>query len=315
VCLINIALASNAEPFYPSADTESKSCAIRRSSCKNALFSGKRKLNTKIVWASLFILTLLIFPTLEVHSVKAESNDSIKFSAFTLFSPLNRTYSSNSLTINLTFGKSIGISYSLNYDIDGKYRGSIPFLIDNPTETHVVYKATGFVKLPELSEGSHKLSIHLYVGGYQGKTLTYSGTVYFAIDKTPLNIAGISLENKTYTTLNVPLNFTVSEDSCQLTYSLDGKENVTIAGNTTLTGLSIGTHNLIVYAWDDFGDVGASKEVNFDISDQASTSLQSSEAFSIGLYVVAFVAIVAVIAGGILAYFMRAKHAAKRSNG
>jgi hypothetical protein len=316
VCLINIVLASNTEPFYPSANTESKSGPINFSSSKNTLFSVKRKLNTKIVWASLFMFMLLIFPTSEVHSVQAESNDSIRFTAFHLFSPLNRTYSSNSLTLNLTFGASIGLKYLFNYDIDGKYKGSIPFVINNPTETHVVYKATGFVKLPELPDGSHRLSVYMVVIGYQSnKNLAYTGTVFFAINSTPLNVWGISLENMTYTAPDVPLNFTVNENSCQLTYSLDGKENVTIAGNTTLTGLSNGTHNLIVYARDDFGNIGSSKEVNFDISNLALTSPQSPETLPIGLYAIAFTAIMVVVAGGILAYSVRAKHAAKRSTG
>ena len=87
------------------------------------------------------------------NGVKAYSVDCIQFSAFTLFSPLNITYNSRSLTLNLTFGAAIGIKYSLYYEIDGKYEGPIPFVINNPNETHVVYKATGFVELPELSEG------------------------------------------------------------------------------------------------------------------------------------------------------------------
>jgi hypothetical protein len=294
VSLINIALASNTEPSYPSSKTESKSGAIGLSSCKNTLFSGRRKLNAKKVWASLFMLMLLIFLASEVHSVKAESNDSIRFSAFHLFSPLNRTYSSNFLSINLTFGASIGLKYLFNYDVDGKYKGSIPFVINNPTETHVVYKATGFVKLPELPDGSHRLSVYMVVIGYQSKNLAYTGTVFFAINSTPLNILGISLENMTYTTPDVPLNFTDNENSCQLTYSLDGKENVTIAGNTTLYGLSNGTHNLTVYAQDDFGNIIDSKEVIFEVSDIASTA-QSSEQFPTGFFAVAFVAIAVII--------------------
>jgi hypothetical protein len=126
----------------------------------------------------------LLFVSLAVdtHFVKAESNDYIQFSAFRLFSPLNRTYNSRFLTLNLTFGAAIGIKYSLYYKIDGKYECPIPFVIDNPNETHVVYKATGFVELPELSEGSHHLTIYLIAAGYQPKGLSYADTVYFTID-------------------------------------------------------------------------------------------------------------------------------------
>ena len=125
---------------------------------------------------------LLVSLAVGTHVVKAESNDYIQFSAFRLFSPLNRTYNSRFLTLNLTFGAAIGIKYSLYYKIDGKYEGPIPFVIDNPNETHVVYKATGFVELPQLSEGSHHLTIYLIAAGYQPKGLSYADTVYFTID-------------------------------------------------------------------------------------------------------------------------------------
>jgi len=48
-------------------------------------------------------------------------------------------------------------------------------------------------------------------------------------------------------------------------YSLDNEENVTIAGNTTLTNLSEGTHNIIVYANDTSGNMGSSSQVYFTI--------------------------------------------------
>lgn len=114
--------------------------------------------------------------------VNAESNDYIQFSAFRLFSPLNRTYNSRFLTLNLTFGAAIGIKYPLYYEIDGKYEGTIPYVINNPNEMHVVNKATGFAELPELSEGSHKLTIHFIASGYQHKDLSYADTVYFTIN-------------------------------------------------------------------------------------------------------------------------------------
>jgi len=52
-------------------------------------------------------------------------------------------------------------------------------------------------------------------------------------------------------------------------YSLDGEDNVTIAGNTTLAGMSDGTHNLVVYAEDIAGDVGASETIAFTVDSAA----------------------------------------------
>jgi hypothetical protein len=50
-------------------------------------------------------------------------------------------------------------------------------------------------------------------------------------------------------------------------YSLDGEVNVTVTGNTTLTGLAIGAHNVTVYATDVYGVGGVSKTVNFTVTE------------------------------------------------
>ena len=77
-------------------------------------------------------------------------------------------------------------------------------------------------------------------------------------------------ENQTFTTSNVPLSFTVtvSVKTEDFAYSLNGQENKTIEGNTTLTGLSVGPQSLVVYATDIFGRSGASETVNFTIAQQ-----------------------------------------------
>jgi len=61
------------------------------------------------------------------------------------------------------------------------------------------------------------------------------------------------------------LSFFVSKPSA-LTYSLDGQQNVSIAGNTTLTGLSDGSHSLIVYADDLAGNIVHSDLSNFTVN-------------------------------------------------
>lgn len=69
----------------------------------------------------------------------------------------------------------------------------------------------------------------------------------------------------TYSVNNVSLTFTISEPASWIGYSLDGQTNVTITGNTTLTGLSSGSHSLIVYARDFAGNIGASEKIYFTI--------------------------------------------------
>jgi len=78
----------------------------------------------------------------------------------------------------------------------------------------------------------------------------------------PFFINVISPQNKIYTTNPIPLTFTVNQSISWIGYSLDGKANVTITGNTTLTGLIGGSHNLKLYATDNYGNT-AKSEVNF----------------------------------------------------
>ncbi|MEM3054857.1 MAG: hypothetical protein QXM52_04045 [Candidatus Bathyarchaeia archaeon] len=81
----------------------------------------------------------------------------------------------------------------------------------------------------------------------------------------PPVVSIISPENKTYTVNNVSLTFTVSGPVSWIGYSLDGQANVTITVNTTLTGLSNGSHTLVAYARDFAGNTGASEKIYFAI--------------------------------------------------
>jgi hypothetical protein len=97
------------------------------------------------------------------------------------------------------------------------------------------------------------------------------------------------------------LNFTVNKPTSWTGYSLDGLENVTITGNTTLTGISSGFHNITVYALDMFGVSGASETVHFNIA-------KEQEFFPITPVAVATVVIAIVVGVGLLVYFKKHKH-------
>jgi parallel beta-helix repeat protein len=88
------------------------------------------------------------------------------------------------------------------------------------------------------------------------------------VDATVPSITVLSPENKTYDASSIPLNFTVNEPVLQITYSFDGAENITITGNTTLTGLANGDHNLTIYAKDEAGNLGVSETINFTVAKQ-----------------------------------------------
>jgi len=294
---------------------------------------GLGKLNARIACALLLVSALMISLSGSFHMVRAGIDDHLYFSSgVCLFCPLNRTYNSRFLTLNLTFGAGMGLKHTLTYNIDGEYEGSIPLVATKPTELHVVNPTIGVVELPELSDGSHRLTISVvsvlynYHGanppgapfkptapGSSDYEASWTHIVYFTVDSdepyhpqlphtvdlSPPIVSDISLENRVYLTSDVPLNFTVSEHTSRVTYSLDGRDNVTIAGNTTLTGLPAGTHNVTVYARDEAGNVGASETVHF--------SVEVPELFPATLLIAAAVVTVTIIGTGLLVYFKKRK--------
>jgi hypothetical protein len=128
---------------------------------------------------------------------------------------------------------------------------------------------------------------------FSAKVLTKS-----ILNTTPPNISVLFIENKTFVNSTVPLDFTVNDLVAKISYSLDGHGNVTIAGNTTLTGLSNGEHYIMVYYTDIAGNVGASETVYFNVEVPFPTAL-----------VIASVISVVVVGAGVLVYFRKRKHA------
>jgi len=160
----------------------------------------------------------------------------------------------------------------------------------------------GNAVLPELSEGSHNLTV--WVRAQQNQVTYYipfwtafSKTVTFTIDTVVPNVTVLSLEGNLYKTSSVPLNFTVNEPVSQITYCLDGQDNVTISGNTTLIELPNGEHNITVYATDDSGNTGVSQTIQFTVTEAPfPTTL-----------VIAFVITVSVVGIGMFVYFKKRK--------
>jgi hypothetical protein len=143
-----------------------------------------------------------------------------------------------------------------------------------------------------LGSGLNAISYAYY---YVDFNITGSSVVSFTVDTTAPSVSVLSLKNKTYYTSDLPLNFTVNEPVSKIAYSLDGQENVTIAGNTTLTGLSEGEHNLTVYATDFANHTSASETIHFTV--------EVPEPFLTTLVP----ASVAVIGVGLLVYFKKRK--------
>jgi hypothetical protein len=114
----------------------------------------------------------------------------------------------------------------------------------------------------------------------------------------------LSPKDKTYTTGSVSLSFAVDEATSWIGYSLDGQMNVTIAGNTTLSGLSVGSHNLIVYARDTSGNLAASEIIYFTVE------IQQAQPFPI--WIITVIVIVVVVGTTFVVYFTKAKKKAEK---
>jgi len=112
----------------------------------------------------------------------------------------------------------------------------------------LVFGTCGFFNLDVTASG-YRVDTGAYVEEHGYATVTIT-------DTTPPTISILSPKNMIYRTPNVSLIFMVSEVTDWIGYSLDGQTNVTITGNTTLTGLPNGLHFLEVYANDTCGNIG-----------------------------------------------------------
>ena len=120
----------------------------------------------------------------------------------------------------------------------------------------------------------------------------------FGFGTVPPAVSIVSLESMaTYVSSDVSLNFCLNKPATWVGYSLDGKDNITIAGNTTVTGLASGLHNITVYAKDEFENTGASETISFSVE----------EPFPTALVAVASAASVVIVGVGLLVYFKKRK--------
>jgi N-acetylneuraminic acid mutarotase len=106
-----------------------------------------------------------------------------------------------------------------------------------------------------------------------------SGTV-------PPAVSVVFPENRTYASGWISLNFSVNKPASWIGYSIDGKDNVTVTGNVTLSGLSNGVHNMTVYVKDEFGNTGVSETVWFNI--EVSTPPTALVAVAVGMVIAIF---------------------------
>jgi hypothetical protein len=163
----------------------------------------------------------------------------------TVLSPEDKIYTTSSVPLVFTINKpAIWIAYQID------------------SGRNVTISGNTTITLPD---GWHNMTLYAADADYNNgvsETVHFSN---FAVDTVPLNVTVHSIQNTTYTTQDLSLNFTVAKPVSWAAYSLDGQTNMTISQNTTLTGLTSGAHTLTVYAQDTIGLIEASGTINFAV--------------------------------------------------
>ncbi|OLS22564.1 MAG: hypothetical protein HeimC3_30100 [Candidatus Heimdallarchaeota archaeon LC_3] len=116
------------------------------------------------------------------------------------------------------------------------------------------------ITLMDLVSGNY--SIILYTQDFSGNEAS-SEIIWFEIN-TPPNISVTNLLEY-YTSDSLWINYTINEPVLWTGYSFDGNSNITISTNILLTGLSEGSHSIILYATDMGGVTGKSIIQFFEI--------------------------------------------------
>ena len=122
-------------------------------------------------------------------------------------------------------------------------------------------------------------------------------SVRFAIPTNPI-ITFELLQNATFETSSVPLNFTVDYPATEMSYCLDDQEAMPIDGNTTIADLANGQHNVTVYATSKYGYTGVSETLFFNVN---------APEFPVAPFITVSAAVVASAFSGVIVFFKKRK--------
>jgi len=198
----------------------------------------------------------------------------------------------------------IGFIRFAGYSLDGKESENTTVddspggLTIGPTPSKVFdfsFNLTG------LSEGRHNVTASVF-GNYKTESFDYSRSVIFFVDTAPLELKIVSPESRLYNITEIPLTVTTTEPVSWIGYRLDEEESVTISENTTLSGLSTGSHNLTILANDTLGNFATSETTTFTI-----TEPEPPASFPTAPIAAASVASIGLAVVGVLVYLRKRK--------
>jgi hypothetical protein len=119
---------------------------------------------------------------------------------------------------------------------------------------------TANIVLPNLAVGTHSVDVYT-----SNEPIIFAhANVDFMVKN--LVISSLSINNQTYASNEIPLFVSVEGIPSRIGYSLDNLANTTLNGNTTLTGLTNGSHSIVLYANDTAGNADESETIFFSVN-------------------------------------------------
>jgi hypothetical protein len=176
-------------------------------------------------------------------------------------------------------------------------------------------QASFSLQFSNVSEGQHTIVITARGMGQitNEKELSYkwffissSATICFTIDHTAPTVSVLLPENVSSASA-IPLNLIVNEAFSKIAYSLNGQQNATVSGNSTIPNLPGGQYNVTFYVWDTTGNIGTSETANFTVAEIP----QTAETADSSLLLTVAAALSTVIIIGIIWLFKRRPSASK----
>jgi hypothetical protein len=217
-------------------------------------------------------------------------DSSAKPPRISIFAPQNNTvYTTNTipLSINVSSPESQKAATVLDlvyYEAD--WQENRTYLFPIGTFPTYLQHAQNLTTIPD---GNHTLRVFAHGWGSYIENwyrysfpLSASSSINFTIDTVPPKVV-LSMEKGIYYATDIQLNFALDETDTQIAYSLDGNENVTVAGNTTLMNLSYGEHNATAYVTDEAGNTGTSETIHFTIEPFPTVPVSAAFAASVAL--------------------------------
>jgi hypothetical protein len=213
-------------------------------------------------------------------------------------SPQNNALYSEEYTISVSvekaqYGDYFSDIYEVTYTIDNKSVTAYDTAVLGLSSYNTSFAG------PNLTTGNHTLTVKatgiLYKPMRDYFLVDKTVTLYFFTHRAP-SIKLLTNQSANNPVSSFSLNFTVDEPTSWLGYSLDNSRNVTIGANTTLTGLSVGNHSLVIFGNSTFGDMARSETTNFTAKDPEAT---------LPLVVIAPVAFAIIFVLGLGLYFKR----------